>query len=62
MYGQSIIPTGSRYLVSEQGAGNGWSGACVRYNLFRGGYSYSREIMLSIGARIKLPSHSWTEI
>ena len=31
---------------------------CVHYNLFEGGYSYSREIMLLVGARTKFPSHS----
>ena len=29
-------------------------------NLFRGSYSYSREIMLSVGARTKFPSSGGT--
>ena len=61
MYVQLVIRTGGRQLVCGWGLGSAWSRVCVHYNLFRGGYSYSREIMLSVGARTTFPSHSWTE-
>ena len=34
----------------------------VHYSLLRGEFSYSRERMLSVDAKAKFPSHSWTEI